>query len=299
MPNAATGERGHARWLLPRVLVGVVAPATGVVLNVVLSVLTVANWEPTPFDWAIFTEAANRFSDGRLYEQSATYAYRYSPVLAPALAALGWIGPIAWRALHIVAALALPSWRLRVAALLSWPFWFDTSTGNVVIFMVLAAAWALRGSTAATGLFLAAAILVPRPLMFPIAAWLLWRRAEWRVPFGAMFVVHAVAVLLTGWGDEWIGVLASSADETGLSLNLAPSRWIGLWWMVVALPAAAWLTLRGRLGWASLLAAPYWLPYYLLMPILELDRRAWRPNADAASPEGGGADRSTRAPSSG
>lgn len=271
LPRAVRVQRWDlARWFLPRVVIG-----AAVVFSVFLSALTVATWAPLPFDWAIFTEAATRFWAGGLYETDATYAYRYSPLLAPALAALGWMGPIAWRGLHLVAALALPSWRLRLVVLASWPFWFDTSTGNTVIFVALAAAWALRGSSAGTASFLVLTLLIPRPLMLPIAASLLWRRPEWRVPFAAAFVVHAVLVLLTGWGDEWIGILLSSTAESGSGLNLAPSRWVGSWWLAIALPAAAWLTVRGHLGWASLMAAPYWLPYYLVMPLLEIDRRAW------------------------
>jgi hypothetical protein len=45
---------------------------------------------------------------------------------------------------------------------------------------------------------------------------------------------------------------------------------MGQWWLVVGIPLAAWLTVRGRVGWAALAASPDWLPYYLLMPILEL-----------------------------
>jgi hypothetical protein len=35
-------------------------------------------------------------------------------------------------------------------------------------------------------------------------------------------------------------------------------------------PLAAWLTLRGKLGWASLAISPYLLPYYFQMLGLEL-----------------------------
>ena len=84
----------------------------------------------------------------------------------------------------------------------------------------------------------------------------------------------------TGWGAEWVGILVASTQQVESELNVGPSRFVGLAWLVVALPVAAWLTWRGRLGWASLLAAPYWLPYYLLMPVLELDRR--RPLAEGA-----------------
>lgn len=44
-------------------------------------------------------------------------------------------------------------------------------------------------------------------------------------------------------------------------------------WVPIGLALAAWLTWKGRLGYASLAASPYWLPYYLLFALLELVRR--------------------------
>ena len=224
-------------------------------------------------DWHHFVEAGRRFHEGGLYDTAFDYGFRYSPVLAIGFGLVAPIGELAWRLLHIGAALALPNWPMRLVTLASWPFWFDVEAGNVLVFVLLAAAWALRGNCVGIAAFLVMALLMPRPLMLPIVVWLLWKQPEWRLPFAGLFALHAAAVLATGWGAEWIGILAESTGEIGSVLNLAPSRFIGLVWLIVALPIAAWLTLRGRVGWASLLAAPYWLPYYLMMPILELDRR--------------------------
>lgn len=189
--------------------------------------------------------------------------------MAPDLSRSGLV----WRLLHVAAALALPTWPMRLVTLVSWPFWSDVEAGKVLVFVLLAGAWALRGYRAAIGAFLVMAILMPRPLMLPIVAWLLWQHPGSRVPFLGIFVVHALAVWATGWSEEWVGVLLESTDEVASALRVGPSRFIGIAWAVVALPMAAWLTWRGRLGFASLLAAPYWLPYYLIMPVLELDRR--------------------------
>jgi len=52
---------------------------------------------------------------------------------------------------------------------------------------------------------------------------------------------------------------------------------MGSLWVPIGLVLAAWLTWRGRLGFASLAASPYWLPYYLFMPFLELRRWYLRP----------------------
>ena len=225
-------------------------------------------------DWVQYVEAAERLRGGDLYAVTDTYAYRYSPLLAAVFGLLAPLGAVGWRALHLFAALALPSWPLRITALLSWPFWYDVETGNVMVFVLLAAAWALSGSRLATGAYLLLAILIPRPLMIPVAAWLLWQRPEWRIPFLAAFAAHAVAVLAIGWGPEWIGTIIAAGRDANLPSNVGPSRFIGtLPWLVIGLPLAAWLTWRGRLGLASIAASPYWLPYYLIMALLELVRK--------------------------
>ena len=224
-------------------------------------------------DWVQYVEAAGRLDGGDLYAVSDTYAYRYSPLLAPVFGLLAPMGTLVWQGLHIVAAVALPSWPLRLATLISWPFWYDVETGNVMVFILLAAAWALTGSRLATGAYLLLAILIPRPLTLPVAAWILWKRPQWRLPFAAALAAHALAVLAIGWGPEWIGTIIAAGRDADLPSNVGPSRFIGtLPWLVIGLPLAAWLTWRGRVGLASIAASPYWLPYYLIMPLLELVR---------------------------
>lgn len=260
------------RWRTIGLALLVAVIATPNVYLVARSIGIILSGSPV-VDWHHFVEAGRRVHDGGLYDTAFDYGFRYSPVLAVGFGLIAPIGELAWRILHIGAALALPNWPMRLVTLVSWPFWFDVEAGNVLVFVLLAAAWALRGNHVAIGAFLVMSLLMPRPLMLPIVVWLLWKQPEWRLPFVGLFVLHAIAVLATGWGAEWIGILVESAGEVNSVLNLAPSRFIGLAWVVVALPIAAWLTLRGRLGWASLFAAPYWLPYYLVLPILELDRR--------------------------
>lgn len=260
------------QWRLVFVALAVAVVATPNAYLAARSIGIILSGSPA-VDWHHFVEAGRRVHDGGLYEITFDYGYRYSPVLAIAFGVVSPIGELVWRLLHVAAVFALPTWPMRLVTLVSWPFWFDVEAGNVLVFVLLAGAWALRGNRAAIGAFLIMAILMPRPLMLPIVAWLLWRHPGSRVPFLGIFVVHALAVWATGWGAEWVGVLLDSTDEVASALNVGPSRFVGLAWAVVALPIAAWLTWRGRLGWASLLAAPYWLPYYLIMPVLELDRR--------------------------
>ena len=64
----------------------------------------------------------------------------------------------------------------------------------------------------------------------------------------------------------------------GIPFDVGPSRLIGSLWVPIGLVLAAVLTWRGRLGWASLAASPYWLPYYLMMPFLEIRRWYVRTN---------------------
>lgn len=228
-----------------------------------------------PIDWFMYAEASSRVHEGGLYADSDAgfYHYRYSPVLAYGTAILGFIGIWAWRALHLVAVALLPTWPLRIAVLLSWPFWFDVSAGNVMVFVAIIGFLAIRGSTLASLAFFTLAVLIPRPLMLPLVAWQLWKRPDLRLPFVGIFVLHAAAVGLTGWGDEWLArLVGTGAEEMGSLINYAPSRIIGIWWMVIAAPLSVLAWLRGWIGLSSLLISPYWLPYYGLILVLDADR---------------------------
>lgn len=273
-PIPATAQRGQVERL-GRIAVLAVAGGFLLAVNLYLAARSfghvIAGTEAV--DWVQYVEAGGRVDGGELYAITDSYAYRYSPVLAAAFGLIAPLGALAWQATHLVAAAALPSWPLRIATLLSWPFWYDVETGNVLVFILLAAAWAITGSRVGTGAYLLLAVLIPRPLMLPLVAWLLWKRPEWRVPFVAALVVHALVVVAMGWGPEWVGTLVAASRDAELPSNVGPSRFIGtIPWLAVGLPLAAWLTWRGRLGLASLAASPYWLPYYLLMGLLELVR---------------------------
>lgn len=223
------------------------------------------------FDWDIYVEAARRFPLGTLYDWHQPYFYRYAPQLAPVLGLLTGVGLVAWRVAHFAALAVLPSRRLALLLLVSYPFWFDVNTGNLMVFVLLAAAWAYRGSNLATGVYLVLCVLVPRPIMVPLLAWILWQRPAWRLPFVGIAAAGLLTALPTGYLPEWLGSLfRSGADEIGNDFNLSPSQFIGAWWLVIGVPLAAWLTYRGRIGWASMAISPYLLPYYIQMLGLEL-----------------------------
>jgi hypothetical protein len=222
------------------------------------------------FDWDNYVEAARRFPLGTLYVWQDPYAYRYAPQLAPIFGLLPALGLGAWRIAHFVALAALPSRRLALVLLVSYPFWFDVNTGNLMVFVLLAAAWAYRGNPVATGVYLALCILVPRPIMVPLLAWILWQRPGWRLPFAGILVVALLTALPTGYLSSWIESLLRSGGEIANDFNLSPSRLIGPAWVLIGVPLAAWLTIRGRLGWATMAVSPYLLPYYVQMLGLEL-----------------------------
>ena len=221
------------------------------------------------FDWVIFTEAAERLDDGTLYEFSEFYAFRWSPVAAWILGFVTLMPLWLWQVLHVAVLPLLRSWWLVVGCLITFPLWFDIQTGNLMIFIAVAGFWAYRGNGPATALFLVLTLLVPRPLMIPLAAWILWQRPGWRLPFILLFASHAALVVASGYGGEWLTALFAVGPELASDFNYGPSRFIGLWWVPIGLGLAVWLTWRGRLGLASLAISPYWLPYYFLMLLLE------------------------------
>lgn len=196
-------------------------------------------------------------------------SFRWSPVAWWALHAIIPLGLTAWRLAQLAAVMTLRDWKVIVIVLLSAPFWMDVTSGQAITFVAVVAWHAVSGSRIGTWLFLALSLLMPRPLMLPVLIWLLWKRPELRRGFVLLVIVHTLAVLASGLGPDWIARLLESGTEVQHVNNLAPSRWIGLAWAPIGLALAAWLTVRGRLGLASLAASPYLFPYYLLMGILD------------------------------
>ena len=254
-------------------------------LNLALAAGTQLPMMDQPYDWHYFqfvADAAARGQDvyGVLQPDSTLPWLRWSPIAAylmiPVFAAGIWV----WRAVDVATVFALRDWKMIAITLTCLPFWLDLRLGNIVTICFVAAALAVRGGKIATPLYLGLCLLVPRPLMAPVAVWLLWKRPEWRIPFLVAALAEIAAVAAMGYLPDWWHVLTSSTGEIGNSVNLAPSRLIGEAWMLAGLPLAAWLTWRGRLGLASLAASPYWLPYYLLFGLLEMVPTRSLPTAD-------------------
>ncbi len=109
--------------------------------------------------------------------------YRWSPLLLGPLSVLAHLGFPTWAAMHVVAVLALPTWRLRGLTVISWPFIQDVSSGNVMTFLLVLAVYAVRGSRWAGVAFLLPCALMPRPLMLPSLPFVLLQRPGLRPPF--------------------------------------------------------------------------------------------------------------------
>lgn len=220
-------------------------------------------------DWDVIRHGAELvLADESPYDDPK---YRWSPVAAwisvPLLALPYW----AWILLHFLAILALRDWRASAIALVSWPFWQDAGVGNVITFVLLSGWWSMRGNRHALLIYLALCLLMPRPLMLPLAAWLLWISPWSRLPALWMLLGHALLVVLSGHGLMWLGVLANAGRvDMANPYAVGPAQIIGVAWVVIGIPLAVLLVRNGRLGLAGLAASPYWLPYYLLFLLLEL-----------------------------
>jgi hypothetical protein len=257
---------GWPAWLPFAIAVAATAPLTVYWWNLIGA-------GSAAFDWRIFVQAGERFHAGSpdLYEVTDLYSFRHSPIMAMAMPALAWIGVAGIRLLTIGFALALPTWPMRVLALASWPFAMDVQHGALITLIVLAGAWALRGSKVACLAFLILALLSPRPLMVPIAVYLLWHQPWLRLPALVLFIGHAIAVAATGYGDDWVAMLLSvGTDQIQSPFNVSPSRLIGSLWVPAGFALACVLTLWGRPALAALAISPYVLPHYLLLLLLEL-----------------------------
>jgi hypothetical protein len=258
-----TGLQVNWRWLLPASVVTIV-----LLVNLLLVYRTISYWIGPAWaqanDWNELVQAANSTSP------YTADGFRWSPVAASLLAVLLPMGIGLWRVLHFAVLLLSRDWRLSGLVLISWPFWEDMVSGNVLTFAVVAAGTAIRGSRVGAVLFLVMAILMPRPLFLPMAAWLLWKQPWTRGPALALFGTHLGIVAASGHGGEWIGrLLSTGGAEIGHPENIAPSHWIGAAWVPIGLALAGWLVRRGHVGLASLAASPYLFGYYLLFAALE------------------------------
>lgn len=246
-----------------------------------------------PFDWFVWEEAVAQLADGTLYEPHGDYAFVWSPVAAWLLALIVPLGVQAWQVAHVAALALLRDWWIVGLALFALPFWIDTMIGNTVVFVAVAGVLGLRGSRWGALVYLALCLLMPRPLQLPLALWILWKQPDTRPWFAAMAVASLVLVAWSGYGPAWIEALTRFAGGGLLSspANLGPTRFLGSLWLILGVPLAAWLTIKGRLGLAGLAISPTVLPMYPLVLLWELVERS---STSGTALVGSGSDASTR-----
>ena len=243
-----------------------------------------------PHDWQIWEQVPERLATGELYtEEPGTYLFYFAPAMAWLLSAVVPLGYSLWWALHLGVLPLLRDWRLIALALLSVPVWLDMMMAGLIVFVFVAGVLALRGSYAGGLVYLTLSLLMPRPLQLPLVVWLLWQRPSLRWPFVAMVSVLAATTIGSGYAADWvIALLDLGRKHTEWPSNLSPSRFLGLAWYPLGFALAAWLTLRGRVGFAALAISPYLPPSYLLLLLWEVSRA---PEAWNRGPPAGGAAR--------
>jgi len=246
LPTSRGLLRAALNWrylVWPATVVLLVANAVMVALS---GALIVAGSDALDFE--VYRVMAERYPLGTMYESHDWwYQPRYSPVAVVPLSIVAWLGQDVWRLMHFAALIGLPGWT-RLVALGTYPFWLDVHAGNVLIVVTVAAYWAVRGNRWGIAATLLLALLIPRPMMLPIVVWVLWKHPAWRWGFAVLFGVHLVAVAATGYASDWIAILLTATEGgsgVGSFLNAAPSAFMGLWWMALAVPAAIWALSRG------------------------------------------------------
>ncbi len=219
-------------------------------------------------DWQMLRQLPTAVAAGTVYEiDHAGIGFVWSPVAAWIMAGAALLGYWAWAAIHVAAILLLRQPLLIGLALVSYAFWFDVAQGNTVTFVFVAGVLAIGGSRGASLAYFALLVLMPRPLMVPLAVWLLWKdHSLWR-PFAAIFVVHAALVVASGDIVPWVASMLN--HELAPGITVGPTAWVGRAWLLAGVPLA-WLAWRGHLGWASLAVSPYVTPQYLLFLLWEL-----------------------------
>jgi hypothetical protein len=269
-----TGWRRTALW----VFLGAASLAASVPY-----IVNFSHWQLQ--DWDLMVDAGRRIVAGQDPYFASVGAeagtWRYSPILAYAFAAIAPIGRIGWALVPFLMLPLLRDWRLIGIFLIAVPFWRDVQTGISFVEIPLLAILALRGSHAAALVLIAFGCLMPRPLMLPLVAWLLWHRPELRWPSAAIFVLLTTGALLTGWADEWVRALLEVGGAVAEQGQVRITTLLGPLWVLMPF-LAVWLTGRDRLGFASLAISPYWTPAYPLMLVLELPivRATWTRETD-------------------
>lgn len=237
------------------------------IVNIALVVMAVRVGPDVAQDWWIFAalEADN------LYANPDPIPFVWSPPMGWIMVAVASVGYWPWVVAHVASVFLLRSPLLIGLVLVSYGFWFDTAQGNTLTFSLVAGMLALRDSRWGSFAYLGLFVLMPRPLLLPLAVWLVWKRPELRWPATGMAFIAAVLTLASGQMGQWLETLLS---YRGPAWDIGPTAVLGAWWLAVGIPLAAWFTYRGHVGWAGLAMSPYILPQYLVWPLVGRPDRA-------------------------
>ena len=275
----------------PRFLIRLSAAALVVYIAIVISLGIRGDWA---FDFTCcYQQAGQRFLNGEdLYAWSDTYTFRYTPWAALLLTVLApmpeWAAILAWLAIKSVVLLAAAALFARVwtgssrtlaftLAALFPPAMHDLMIGNVSTFTLAVEIMLLRARPAVAGpAFGLLLLLVPKPHLIPILAWLLLRQTRTgliALGVGAGGVLAGVALFGL---DPWLGFIGTLREPLGrdFTANIALSGILGPAGVVISAILAAGLFVmailrRGPegLGYAILsgiLLGPYTFIHYLV-----------------------------------
>lgn len=250
-------------------------------LNIGLSLYSVSKGVPFNPDWALWNALPAALESGSPYRAEASVPFVWSPLMAWVMATVVLhVGFWPWAALHIGALALLRDPLIILLVLASWGFWLDLGGGNTLVFAFVAAFLAVRGSRVAVVVSLVLFLLMPRPVQLPVVIWLLWTMPWSRLPFVALAAAHAALVLVTGLGGEWVQAMLAYGPGSH-PYDLGPGRWLGPLWLVIGVPLAGWLWLRGLPGSAGLAISPYVVPQYMLMPLIDVRLRSRAADPDS------------------
>lgn len=232
-------------------------------------------------DWHAWLKLQPLIEGGRLYDPHHWFVW--SPLAMWTLAYLFVpLGFTTWLTLHLAVVPLVRDWRLFLLAIASVPLWVDTISGNTFVFVFVAGSAALLGSRIGIVASLVLFVMMPRPVALPLIAFLLWKRPWTRLLMLVLVVVTVLHAGLVGELGGWVGnMLAIGRSNYDHFANLAPTKLVGPWWLLVGIPLAFWLGVRGRVGLAGLAMSPYALPGYLLVLLWE-----WLQPAPAAEKPG-------------
>jgi hypothetical protein len=148
---------------------------------------------------------------------------------------------------------------------------------------LLLGGWAFTGRRWAQLGYIALACLAPKPIFLPFLLWVVVANPAIRRPAAAIVLANAALIVLSGYSEAWLVAMSQRGGELANPINLSPSSAIGALWLPAAAVLAIVLFRRRLFGLAGLVLSPYWLPYYFLMPLLDLATPGLRPASESAA----------------